>query len=198
MPNLLKLFKKPKTEPLPEYPRITMEEIPKASGLAWYGVNRVTEMFGNRVYGHRFKPAASHFSTYLRDGLHLNVGAFRRVQPVQKDLTERRRVDVLVYNLTDKQRREIMKTCFQDQSETDGFVEMSDYAWSDFLRFGVKWFKPSSKDFCSENHVENFLKHNVRTSHQEPYNSGPWHIVEFGLETDVKFFTLHVGKDFRA
>ena len=196
MPNLFRLFKPFKGEPLPEYPRIKMEDIPKASGLAWYGVNRVTELFGSRVYKAKFDPPASHFSTYLENGRHLNVGKFRQVQNVDLDLTERRRVDVIVYNMTDKQRREIIHTCWGDQSNLDKLLVMSDYAWADFLRFGVKWFKPTDKDFCSENHVENFAKHGVQTSFKEPYNSAPWDLVDFALMAGAKFYTLHVGRDF--
>lgn len=199
MLKLFRLFKKFEAQSLPQYKHMTVEDIPIASTVLFYGGNKLTEMFGNRVYRHPYRPPAFHAALYLGNGEILNVGKFRTVQPLRDEFRSTRRVDVIIYNITNEQRQGIAEAGYQDITRPKVGVQLPDYGFLDYIRFGVKWWKPTRKDFCSENVVENMAVGGVRVSVQEPYNTAPWHLLEFAEEnpTFCKTFTLHVGKDFR-
>jgi hypothetical protein len=207
--NLLKLFKKPKAvEPLPAYPKIRLDQVPAASSLIFYGSpgNKATELVGARLYGHKYNPPAFHAALYLINGEFLNVGKTREIVKLESEFKNTRRVDVIVYQkLTDPQRADVAASGYQDTSKVNSALEklvkrpLPDYSVGDFLRFGFKWFKPSKKDFCSENVVENLNVAGLNPTDHEPYNTAPWDLVEWAeahpLEATI--YTLYEGDVFK-
>ncbi len=207
--NYLNLFKKPKgVVPLPDYPKTRLDQIPAASCFVFYGSpgNKATEIGGGRLYGHKYTPVSFHAALYLKDGEFLNVGKTKEVLNIEKEFRTTRRVDVIVYKkLSDPQRAIITEAGYKDTAKTNTLLEkllkkpMLDYAITDFLRFGFKWWKPSKKDFCSENVVENMNLAGFNPTDLEPYNTAPWDLVEWAeahqLEADI--YTLHEGEEFK-
>lgn len=202
MPNLFKLFKKPKlVSPLPSYPHMDIDDIPDASTLIFYGSpgNKATELVGSRLYGFRYNPPPFHAALYLSGGEFLNVGKFREIMKVEEQFKNTRRVDVIVYKL-DKRVREDVKTAgSKDISRPRSGIVITDYGVTDFLRFGIKWFRPSKNDICSENVVENFNVGGFNPTDLEPYNTAPWDLVEWAeAHPEVsKTYTLHEGDVFK-
>ena len=185
-------------KPLPEYPRIALNAIRPASALIFYGGNKLTEFVGNKLYKHMYKPPAFHAALYLREGLFLNVGGYKTIQDLSKELASTQRVDVIEYTMSNKERADVCKSAALDTSKPKG-IAIPDYGWRDYLRFGFKFLRPSKKDFCSENVAELLLTVGVRSSHKKPVDTAPWTLVEFAEANprDCKLFTLHIGKDFK-
>lgn len=199
--NYLKLFKKPKLEPLPPFLSISVEEIPPASILLWYGGVKVTELVGNRLYGHPFYPAAFHAAFYIDNGLYLNVGAFKTIENIRNEFRSTRRVDVIIdKTLTSEERKLLGVTAMGDLSKPKPGISVPDYSWREFLRFGFPFLKTSSRsDFCSENVCEIFETAGRKISDLKPYDTAPWHLLEYALKEksfDIK--TLWRGKDFKT
>lgn len=206
--NLLKLLKKPKgVVPLPVYPEIRIDQIPAASALVFYGApgNKATELVGQRLYGHKYNPVSFHAALYLKDGDFLNVGKTKEVLKIASEFRSARRIDVLVYELSDAQRTLITHAGYMDTSKANTPLEkllkrpLLDYGVTDFLRFGLKWWKPSKKDICSENVVENMDVAGFHPSDTEAYNTAPWDLVEWAEANPLKakIYTLHEGADFK-
>lgn len=207
--NYLNLFKKPKdVKPLPAYPMTRLDQIPEASAFVFYGSpgNKATELVGQRLYGFKYNPVPFHAALYLKDGEFLNVGKTREVLPIEKEYKNTRRVDVILYKkLTPEQRQAVVEAGYKDTSKANSPLEkllkrpLPDYAVTDFLRFGFKWFRPSKKDFCSENVVENLNLGGLHPSDHEAVNTAPWDLVEWAeahqLEADI--YTLWEGDVFK-
>lgn len=200
--NILKIFKiKKDTQPLPVYEKIEIEQIPAASILLFYGGNKLTEMVGNNLYNHPYRPPAFHAAFYCENGLFLNVGKFRIIEEVTTELRSTRRVDVLILKgLSSVQREVAIKFAFLDSSKPKVGIELPDYSWTDYLRFGFKFLKPSKKDFCSENVVELFEKVGVKVSDKKAVDTAPWDLFGYAIANSDKFDikTLHVGDQFVA
>jgi len=197
--NIKKYFKTPATKPLPVYPVMQVSEIKVASVLLFYGGNKLTELVGNRRYGHPYKPPAFHAALYLDHGLYLNVGKFRTIEEVSKTFRATRRVDVIVYpRLTDPQRLMIYRAAILDTSRPKFGFDVPDYGFTDYLRFGFKWWKPANAQFCSENCVLLFQKGGLTISDQEPFNSAPWDILEHAEKypEQARVYTIHQGLEF--
>lgn len=77
-------------------------------------------------------------------------------------------------------------------------IQFPTYGIMDFLRFGFKWFKPTKRDICSENVVELMAAHGFSNSYQEPYNTAPWHLLEWAEKnpSSCAVSTIWKGKDF--
>lgn len=198
--RFFKLFKKPTTKPLPIYPPIKMSDIPPASSLLFYGGNKLTELAGNRLYDHPYKPPAFHAAFYIEDGLFLNVGKFKTVQNLKDEFRSTRRVDVIIYRGIKPEKRErLCRAAYLDADKPKIGLSLPTYAVTDYLRFGLRWFKPSKMDFCSENVVELFATEKVRVSEQEPYNTAPWDIEEyaekFAQEQKIEIYSVWIGPD---
>ncbi len=206
MPNLLRLLKPFPTEPVPEFMPIRWQDIPPASGLIFYGSNDLTATFGNRVYHHPWRPAASHAAIYLGNGDYLNVGAYKTKESIIRSMSvSTHRVDVIRYRMPDGAADEIVKDCLAQISKDRergplGLPKPPTYGVLDFVRFGLKWWGPQKQEFCSENYFNTFQRHGVRTSVQESYNTAPWHLVEYANENPsaCEMLTLSVGIDFRS
>ena len=200
--SMWKMFKKAKgTEALPSFPMIKMEDIPSASIILFYGGNKLTEMVGNNMYGHKYLPPAFHAAFYCENGIFLNVGKFKTVEELQKELRTSRRIDiVIVKNLTSTQREVACKFAVLDASRPRVGLSLPDYSWMDYVRFGLKFMKPSKKDFCSENVVELFQKVGAKVSEKLPVDTAPWHLLEYAISNPSQFDikTLHIGADYKA
>jgi len=198
--RIFDIFKKPVTKPLPVYPTIKTGEIPPASAILFYGGNRLTELAGNRLYKHPYKPPAFHAAFYIEDGLILNVGKFKTIETIESELRSTRRVDVIIYKgLSVDTVEALKKSAYLDLDKPKAGIQLPTYAITDYMRFGLRWFKPSKKDFCSENVVEIYAKYGIRISDQESYNSAPWDLAEFAeANLDLcELRTLYVGADFK-
>lgn len=204
--SLLKLLKKPKgQQPLPVRKPIALDKVKDASALIFYGSpgNKVTELFGARMYEHQYIPSPFHAAMYLEDGKFLNVGRFKEVKAVEEEFKSTRRVDVIEYKLSPKIRSSVVSAGFLDEDKKNDlgwFTRLTtSYAVTDFLRFGFKWFKPSKKDFCSENVVELFQTADFSPTDLEPYNTAPWDLVEWAEEHQeaCAIKTLWVGEDWK-
>jgi hypothetical protein len=198
---LKKLFRKPETKPLPSYPKIEVSEIPAASTLLFYGFpgNKLTQLVGNRVYGHSYNPPAFHAAFYLTDGLLLNVGKFRRLHQIEKEFKSTRRIDAISYpGISPETRRVLCKEASLDTSSPRFGLMFPDYAFTDYARFLFKIFRPSKRDFCSENVVETFAKADIRVSDLKPVETAPWDLQEFAEAHPeaCEIRTLWVGGDF--
>lgn len=165
----------------------------------FYGGTKLTELFGNRVYRHPFTPPAFHAGLVVSSQEFLNVGKFKTIEDIKEECRSTRRVDVIRYDLATFKREIIEKSARKD---VDGpkVGQLPTYAITDYLRFGLKWFRPSKKDFCSENVVEHLVEVGLNPSYKEPYNTAPWHLLEWALdnapETSVR--TLWIGPDFKG
>jgi len=186
--NLFKLFKKPAgQEALPYYPRTALEDIKPASALVFYGSpgNRATELVGSRLYKFPYTPPPFHAALYLSNGEFLNVGKLRAVIALQKELLNTRRCDVIEYRMSDKARQDIEASGRNDTSKINTALEkllhrpIWDYAFTDFLRFGIHSIKPSKADFCSENVVENMNAGGLHPSAHKAVDTAPWDLIEW-------------------
>lgn len=188
------------SKPLPNYSRIALSAIKPASTLLFYGGNKLTQFFGNKVYKHPYSPPAFHAALYLENGIFLNVGGFKSVQELEPQLASTQRVDVIEYEASGDQRKHIVRCGYLDSSRPKGLVALPDYGWTDYLRFGLKFLRPSRKDFCSENVVELLEKGQIKASHKKAVDTAPWTLLEFAESAPDKahVFTLHVGKDFKG
>ena len=199
--NFLKLFKKPEVKPLPEYPKIAVNEITYVSTLLFYGGNKLTELAGNRLYGHPYRPPAFHAAFYIDEGIFLDVGKFKTLTEVEKEFRTTRRIDVIIYkHITPEMHKRLCKEALFDTSKPKIGITLPDYSWTDYLRFGLKLFKPSKKDFCSENVVELFAKELVEVSAKRAVDTAPWDLLEFAEAHPelCEIRTLWVGSDFKA
>jgi hypothetical protein len=199
MSVLTLLFRRPKLEPLPGHPAVPVQDIPAASVLLFYGGPWVTELVGERVYKHPYHPPAFHAAFYIDQGLFLNVGAFREIADVMGEFRTTRRIDVLMFTKLDPiQRKHLARRAMLGTSRPTGVVAVSDYAWRDFLRFGLTFLKPSKKEFCSENVVTLFETEGIRTTDLPPDRTAPWDLYEYALANpdEVTVRTLWIGEDF--
>lgn len=190
-----------KPQPLPKYPSIALSAIKPASALLFYGGNKLTQFFGNKIYKHPYTPPAFHAALYIENGLFLNVGAYKTIEDLSKQLASTQRVDVIEYFMPEHARKDIVRASYLDTTKPKGLVSLPDYGWKDYLRFGIKFLRPSRKDFCSENVVE--LIEGVgrcKVSARKAVDTAPWHLLEFAEANPGKaqIFTYHSGKDFRG
>jgi hypothetical protein len=202
--EIKKLFTKPVTVPLPEWDGIKQADIPPASIILFYGGNKLTQLIGNRLYGHPYNPPAFHAAFYIGDpeaGLFLNVGAFRTLQYLKDEFKSTRRIDIVtVKNLTSAQRKRLCAKALLDTSKPHAGIEFPDYAITDYLRFGFRFLKPSKKEFCSENVCDLFASEGVSISANKAVDTAPWDLEEFA-EThreDFQMFTAWRGVDFKS
>jgi len=198
MPNLFKLLKKAPTEPLPGFPAADYLSIPAGSALLFYSGNKVTEMFANRVYEHPYAPPAFHAALTVGDGKMLNVGKFKTIESIKKELISTRRVDAIIYGLTDVARLSVQASALADTDKPKVGFQLPTYGFTDYLRFGLKWFRPSKKDICSENVVELLANVGFNCSERESYNTAPWHLLEWALHNPDRAIvkTIWIGAKF--
>ena len=201
--NIFDIFKKVKTEPLPKYPPIKIEEIPAASGILFYGGNKLTELAGNRLYKFKYRPPAFHAAFYIGDpepGMFLNVGKFKTIQDISAEFRSTRRIDIIIYkNIDVDQRRRLAKLAIMDASKPKVGVSLPDYGITDYLRFGLRFLRPSKKDFCSENVCELLAAESVIVSSNKPVDTAPWDLQEFAEANpeSCEIRTLWIGPDFK-
>lgn len=198
--NIKKLNADVKGLPLPTYPLMEPDAIPKASILLYYNVNSLTEMIGLKLYDHKYCLPAAHAAIYTESGLIHNVGKFRLPKELKSTFRSTRRVDVIVCKDMDDETRDlIIRDCTMDISRPKIGFRLPDYAVLDYLRFGWRIWKPTKADFCSENCVEIFHKRWAYISDLEPYNTAPWDLQEYAElnPTTRPMYTVHVGKDFK-
>lgn len=202
MSRLFDLFKKPKLSHLPKFPALPPEAVKPASALLFYGSpgNRLTEMVGERVYRHKYHPPSFHAAFYVGDGLFLNVGKFKTLEELPGEMRSTRRIDVIEYNLTGDVRRTLARHAMLDTSRPKFGLTFPDYAVTDYLRFLARLWKPSKKDFCSENVVEIFWKMGIQISELRAVDTAPWDLLEFAEKYNdfCRIYTVWTGPDFKA
>jgi hypothetical protein len=187
-------------QPLPKFEPIELADIPAASTLVFYGGNKLTEWVGGKIYKHPYTPPAFHAAFYMIDGLVLNVGKFRTVEELAKERRAKRRIDVIIYKkMPNIVRQRLVRYAALDTSKPKVGICFPDYGFTDFLRFGLRFLKPSKKDFCSENVVEVFAHQKVKVSDLKPVDTAPWDLFEYALahpdECEVR--TYWTGPEFR-
>lgn len=195
--SFLDLFKRPVVQPLPVFEQIELKDIPKASAILFYGGNKLTELAGNRLYKHLYTPPAFHAAFYIGQGLILNVGKFKELVELEKEFRSTRRVDVIVYDIPVEVREKLERIALLDTSKNKMGLQLTDYAINDYLRFGLKFLKPSKKDFCSENVCEVFATQGIKVSDEKPVDTAPWTLLEYALKNSCKIYTLHIGSEFK-
>lgn len=200
--KLKKLFKKTVTFPLPTYQPIKLEDVPAASTLLFYGFpgNKLTQLVGNRLYGHPYSPPAFHAAFYINDGLFLNVAKFRHLHQIEREFKSTRRVDVIIYpGISDGTRKALCKEAVLDTSRPRFGLMFPDYSFTDYARFLFRFLSPSKKDFCSENVVETFAKADIKVSDLKAVDTAPWDLQEYGESHpgECEIRTLWVGQDFK-
>lgn len=212
------LTRNPGGPSLPEYPGISIEDIPPASALLFYNGNKLTERAGRALFQHPYWPPAFHAAIYIGDRLFLNVGKFRTLEDLTTELRSQRRIDVVIYrDLTPEQRQEIARAATLDTSPHRVGLSLPDYAITDYLRFLFRKLPASKADFCSENVAELFGRTSarglkslsswhavvkaaggIRIAAGLPVDTAPWDIQE-GAEVGfggAESRTLHVGRDY--
>ena len=188
---------------LPEFPAIKVEDIPPCSALLYYGVMPLTSWYANRRFKHPYKPGAYHAAFYIWNGLSLQVGKFHTIQKIEKDFSERKRIDVVAYpNITDKVRKDMATAAFDDADEPKLGFNKSTYGVFDFLRFEplLRWLPRSKKEICSENTYRMFAKCGVKIAEKPPKTEvAPWNIFEYAVAhpEECKVYTVWVGKDYK-
>lgn len=199
MANLFRLLKPYPAESLPGFPAIAYGDVPPASTLLFYSGNKLTEMFGNRVYRHRYTPPAFHAALTVGNGEMLNVGKFKTIEPIEKELISTRRVDAIIYNMTFFQRDMITHNARLDIDKPKIGLMLPTYGVLDYLRFAVKWFRPTHYDICSENVVELLMSGGIISSVREPFNTAPWDLLSWAVDHPDKATvkTVWIGKDFK-
>lgn len=192
--------------PNPQYPKISLSDVSPASGLIFYGGPKITEKFGNEVYGYPYKPAPFHAGVYLGNNIFCNVGLFTTLENLNDEFRSSRRIDVIYYtNMTFEQRE---KVCSYEQKRAgSASSRFRFYDWKGFLYAGTRLIpginrliKPSKKyDFCSDNYVDAFSHANVPTSLKEDEETYPWDLLFYAWQKpqETKIYTLWVGKDFK-
>lgn len=201
--GLFRMFKKYKAvQPLPTFEAINLSKVPSGSILLFYGSpgNKLTQMVGNNMYHHPYTPPAFHAALYIENGLFLNVGKYKLIQALEHEFRSTRRVDVIIPLKMDAgQRKTICKLAYLDTSKPKVGINLPDYSWTDYLRFGARFLKPSKKDFCSENVVELMNAAGVEVTKHKPVDTAPWHLLEHALASpqDFKIRTVHTGDEFK-
>lgn len=199
--------------PLPKYTGIDLTHIPRASTILFYGGNKFTEFFGNKIYRHPYKPPAFHAAFYIEEGLFLNVGKFRTVQELEGEFRSNRRIDIITYlKIDDQTREELNRYAYLNTSKPKFGFEFPDYDVLGYLGFGIrklaskipvlkKWaFQSKKKFFCSENVVDIFATQKIEVSLRLDFETAPWDLFDYALAHPERCVinTLWVGKDFKG
>jgi len=196
----MSLFTKKKisTKPLPKFEPIGLGQIPPASIILFYGGNKLTQWAGNWLCKHPYAPPAFHASFYLGNGLHLNVGKFKTIQSVEPEFRSTRRIDaILIPSLTVEQSVRMVRTAFLDADDPHIGLSLPTYSISDYLRFALRFLRPSKKDFCSENVVELFMTEGVVVSSHKAVDTAPWDLLEYAEKNGFEVRTLFTGPNFK-
>lgn len=198
--------------PLPEFPKIAIEEIPSGSALEFYGGNKLTEFYGNhraRLWGGKncttfpYDPPPFHTAHYQRRGFFLNVGAFKTIQKLEDEFRSTRRIDVIIYKAVTPGLGERIADDMQGDVDKPGIVKRITYGVFDYLRFepALRWLIPKDKkrDFCTEDKVRRMLRFGITTSDRPADMTAPWDDVLYAMShpEECKIRTLWVGKDFK-
>ena len=206
-------------------PEKKWEDLFEASILLFFGGTKITEFFGNRVYGHLYTPASFHANIYMKNGKCLNIGKLATIDDIRTFFrSERMIISIELLDLNMLEREIICK-----KSERDAGRNV--YDAGGFIREGSKW-KPlawlksvhssDKNDYCSDNVVDNFSEPPLRlpTDTNEIYNelvlprkievsylpseeTAPWHLLEHGLDKGLQGGTrqisiIHKGLDFKV
>jgi len=201
-----------KFPPLPEFPRITIPEIPSGSALEFYGGNKLTEFYGNHradMWGGKscsqfpYTPPPFHTAHYQRRGFFFNVGAFQTIKRLEEEMISTRRIDVIIYKQVTAAQGELIADDMQAGADKPGIFKRITYGIFDYIRFepSLRWLVPKDKkrDFCTEDKVRRMLDYGITTSDRAPDNTTPWDDVLWAMKNPEKaeIRTLHVGKDFK-
>ena len=196
----IKALRTPENAPiLAEFQDILLEDIPPASALIFYGTpgNELTERLGVNLYGCKFHPPF-HAALMMRDGIFHDVGKFRTDHPLEDEKRSTRRIDVIIYKMTETQRSLIMRNTELDTSIPHTGLEVTDYGIGTFLHFGFPFINHSKKPVCSENDVRLLSSGSVTCADKSPEEVAPWDLVEWAENNQgvCELRTFWVGKDF--
>lgn len=191
------------TKPLPFFLPIAISEIPSASILQFYGGNKLTEFYGNKRYGFPYKPPPFHSAFYCKDGLFLNVGKFKTIEPLEKEFRSTRRIDVIIYKeLTQDVRDMMIRNAFLAADNPKIGFNLPTYGIRDYIRFEpyLRWLFPKDKrDFCSEDVTKRFNAAGCEVSKNPSNRTAPWDLTQYAIDNTYRseIRTLHIGKDFK-
>ncbi len=206
-------------------PMKSFNDLADASILLFFGGTKITEFFGNRVYGHPYMPASYHANIYMKGLQCLNIGKTATIEDIRTFFRSTRMiVSIELLDLTQAERDIICRKAERDAGHNI-------YDAGGFLRHGSKW-KPlawmksihasDKNDYCSDNCVDNFSENPLRKASDtdEIYNelvlprkievsylpsedTAPWHLLEHGLDKGLQGGTrqisiIHKGADFKV
>ncbi len=199
---------------LPLFPPIKIEEIPPASGIAYFAHNKIIEFYGNRrhdLWGGKsitkfpFCPPPFHFARYIDNGQTLQVGHYKTIVPIQgtqKDPAFRseRRIDIIIYKTIPDNIREAMVQDAMDDADKPSLFKWFTYGFADYLRFEptIRWLIPSTrKDICSEDFVKWVARHWKAIFKKAANYISPWDVYLGAMgDPDCEIRTLWVGSDY--
>lgn len=223
--SIAKMFSSFRPGPLPSYPMMASNEpILPGSIALFYGGMELTEVAGNYIYHHPYKPAAFHAAGVITDNRVLNINAFATIDDISSMFKSTRRVDIIeLLDLTDVERQIICKKFERDAGRN--FYDAVGY-----LRFGgklkvlgflKKLHASKDNDFCSDNVCDNFsqppmrhpndtdaiiqsltLPRKIDVSYYPSKDTAPWHLLEHALDKNFqngtrRVRTIWVGPDFK-
>lgn len=209
-------------EPLPEFEKVELNDILKASIFIFYGGTELTEVVGNYVYNHKYAPAAFHAAGYVGDGKILNIGLEAKILDIKDEFRSTRRIDVIeLLDLTDAERDIICRKFRRDEGhnlyDAAGFVRFGSKL--KILRFLKNIHASNKNDFCSDNVVDNFsepplrrkedtdadiaaltLPRKIEVSYYSSEDTAPWHLAEHAYDHPKtrRVRTLWTGADFKV
>lgn len=195
-----------------------------ASLLLFLGGTKVTEFFGNSVYGHPYMPAAYHSNILMARGQCLNIGKKATIDDIRTYFRSSQMIiSIELLDLTFAERDIICRKALRDAGNNI-------YDAGGFVRKGSTW-KPlaclkmvhssNKNDYCSDNCVDNFSENPLRRKDDTDamYNelvlprkiyvsdlpsedTAPWHLLEHALANNNQNGTrqvsiIHKGTDFK-
>lgn len=181
------------------FPSIEVDHVPPASVLLVYGFpgNKATQRLGVNKYGIKFHPPF-HSAVTIRDGLFHNVGRWRTDMDIRELFQTTRRVDVLMYRMTEAQRRDIVRAAELDTSVPKFGLNITDYGVGQFLNFGFSFIKDGDQPVCSANVVNIMGAGEIVCSSLPANDTAPWDIY-LHAEANPLFVetrTLWSGSDY--
>lgn len=212
-----------KLRPIPIYDTIDADSIPKASIAVFYGGTKLTEFFGNTVYGHPLWPASFHSAGCLGGPQILNVNKLTTIEDLRSMKRSERRIDIIeLLDLTDKERdiicRKFERDAGRNMYDLIGYIRKGSRL--KVLRF-LKYLHASEQDdYCSDNVVDNFsespfrrkddtdeiiasltLDRRIEVCYNSSEDSTPWGLVEHAMDRNFQNGTRRIrtywcGDDF--
>jgi hypothetical protein len=185
---------------LPAFPAITLDALLPGDGLIFYGLpsgNQLTERLCVNKYKCQFHPPF-HAALYEVDGLFHDVGQFTTNRLLDGEFRSGRRIDVIRYQMTDDQRKEVLQATILDTTVPKFGLNLTSYGIIDLVHFGFSFVGKGKSPVCSADYVQCLNKGDVVCSTGDPMNVAPCDIQEYAASypSICQQFTLWVGPDY--